>query len=65
MASFKIAHGLSGRAEEKQRARDADDAAIASGLVSEAEVARRNNLSFDLKSFKLSALGGRPMRNHR
>lgn len=67
MPGYKIAYGLSGRAEEKQRARDADDAAIASGLASEKEVARRNNLfaSFDLKSFNLSGLGGRPMKNLR
>lgn len=52
------------RARQKQASRERDLARLRNGEVSPAELAHENNFfaALDLPSFKIVAIGGRPLR---
>jgi len=52
------------RARQKQASRDRDLARLKAGEINPAELAHENNFfaALDLPSFKIVAIGGRPLR---
>lgn len=55
----------SARKQEKQASRDADSVALRSGAISARELSERNDFfaAVDVRSFRISAIGGRSVRD--